>query len=252
MTIPFQWKNCYADVASSGYGQIARAFLKEVVEPSLSALQAQLESWSRSDDPGAPFAQSDTEVLLHATTLAFCLAIQSMWERQVRTYLRGCAEELRPGSALAKRVMTERWEGIDRLFYDLRGISLTKFEAYGDLDLLQLLGNACRHGDGPSARKLWDQHPDLWPQRKPSPSLFDDDTPAMPGPQSIDAIVLSQDLIRRFADAIASFWDDAEYIYLESIEQKHASVEAKLVTMRLARATRDVAMASNLSSNIRT
>ena len=245
MTEPFRWKNCHADVVSSGYGRMAQAFLKNVVEPSLEALDAEIDEWSRSDDPAALFAQADTEELLRATTMAFCLSIQSMWERQIRTYLRKCAEELRPDSTFAKKAMNERWEKIDKLFLDLRGISLTAFEAHGDLDLLHLLGNACRHGDGPSARALWNRRPDLWPHRfTPSPT-FEVVRQAANEPQSIEAVVIPRDLVRSFANAIASFWDEAEYIYLESIERKHETVEAKLVKMRRDRAIRREALQDN-------
>jgi hypothetical protein len=238
MTDPSRWKNCYADVVASRYGQIAQAFLKDVVEPSFQALDAQINEWSRSDDSGAPFARADVEELLHAATMAFCLSIQSTWERQIRTYLRGCAEQLKPNSALGKKAMKEPWDGLDSLFVDLRGISLRKFEAYQDLDLLQLLGNACCHGDGHAARTLWHRCPDLW-QHRVAPSPFGDDTEVAEEPKSIEAVVIPRDLVRRFVNAITSFWDEAEYIYLESIERKHKSVEAKLVTMRRERAVRE-------------
>lgn len=238
MTEPFRWKNCYADVGSSRHGQIARAFLNEVVEPSLDTLDAQIEKWSKSDDPAALFYRSDTEDLSNATMMAFCLAIQSMWERQLRGYLAGCARELRPDGGLAKKAMNARWGDIDALFLELRGISLGQFDAYADLDLLQLLGNACRHGDGASARALWERRPDLWPHRYEFPFPLESVTPLIQEPRSIDDIAIPRSLVRHFVDAIASFWDEAEYIYNESIEPKHEYLEKELVEQRRRRAAR--------------
>lgn len=236
MTEIFRWKNCRADVATYRHGRMAHEFLNDVVEPSLEALNAKIDELSRSDDPAADFISADTEELLHATTMAFCLSVQSMWERQIRTYLHDCAKELRPDSPLAKKAMNERWDKIDKLFFQLRGIELSAFDQYAELDLLHLLGNACRHGDGPSAKELWARRPDLWPQRMRSPHPFEDTAPATREPPSIERIIIPLDLIRTFVEAIAAFWDETEYIYLESIERKHESVEAKLVKMRQERA----------------
>lgn len=99
MTEPFRWKNCHADVATSKHGQIAQAFLREVVEPALTTLDRQLAEFQSSDDPGDVFAQEDVEELQRATIMAFCLSLQSLWERQIRAYLLGCAKELRPDEA---------------------------------------------------------------------------------------------------------------------------------------------------------
>ena len=40
---------------------------------------------------------------------------------------------------------------------------------------------------------------------------------------------ISVDRLRSFVDSIAAFWLDAGYIYNESIERKHSSLEARLV-----------------------
>lgn len=44
--------------------------------------------------------------------------------------------------------------------------------------------------------------------------------------------------LRVFVEAIATFWDDAEYIYNESIERKHLSLETKLARERTERSWR--------------
>lgn len=238
MTEPFTWKNCMADVHTYRHGRMAQAFFDDVVAPSLDALNAQIDEWSRSDEGYAPFAKDDVEELRRNTMLAFCLSIQSMWERQIRTYLRGCADELKPGSGLASKAMTVSWDKMDKLFQDLRGISLREFDEHDDLDLLHVLGNACRHGDGRSARELWEKHGYLWPERIRAAAPFDSQTKQETEAPSIDTIVIAPELVRRFVDAIASFWDETKYIYLESIEKKDESVVDKLEEMRRERAAR--------------
>jgi hypothetical protein len=44
--------------------------------------------------------------------------------------------------------------------------------------------------------------------------------------------------LRAFVAAIAAFWTDAEYIYNESIERKHSSLEARLARERVERTWR--------------
>jgi len=235
MTEPFRWKNCFADVVSGRYGPMVQAFLDQVVEPSLSALDAQIHELEQSDNPLDDFLLGPTEELRRATTVAFCLSIQSLWEQQIRGYLQGCAKELRPDAALISNVMKAPWNQIDGIFSDLRGISLTKFSEYRDLNFLQLLGNACRHGNGRSMQQLLREHPELWPTRDALLIQMQSSTT-----HTIENLVIPRELLRQFVRAIVSFWAEAEYIYDESIERKHPSLEAKLVEIRRVRAGRGV------------
>lgn len=164
--------------------------------------------------------------------MAFGLSIQSIWERQLRGYLRGCAEELRSGDGLAARVRKGNWEKLCTLFLELRGIRFDAFPSFAELEILQLLGNACRHGDGPSAVELAKRCPELWPVYSPMP--FEDQPPDS-GPPSVALMDVPVERLRAFIAAIAAFWDDAEYIYNESIERKHPSLEARLARERIER-----------------
>jgi hypothetical protein len=240
VTEPYRWKNCYADVGSSGHGRMAKAFLRDVVEPALATLDSQIEGWKKSDEPAAPFILSDVEDLLRTTTLAFCLSIQSLWERQIRSYLQGCARDLKFDPGIGKRILIARWDEFDDLFKSLRGIGLSAFREYAALNSLQLLGNACRHGDGPSLQALVKLHPELWPDLgkpldPPPPEIFGP-TPVFP--PTIEGMTISLEWLRTLVDAITSFWDETEYIYNESIERKLPSLEAQLVKVRRERAAR--------------
>ena len=231
----FRWKNCYADVAASKHGVTVQSFFDDVIVPAIRALEEKIAALGCSDNPGDAFAQADTEDVLQETKMAFSLSIQSIWERQLRGYLRGCAEELRPGVGLAARVAKGNWEELCALFLELRGIRLDAFPSFAELETLPLLGNTCRHGDGPSAVELARRCPVLWRVYPPMPF---EDQPPDPGPPPVALMDVPVDRLRAFVAAIAAFWDDAEYIYNESIERKHPSLEAKLARERAERSWR--------------
>lgn len=231
----FRWKNCHADVAASKHGITVRSFFDDVVVPAIQTLEDKIVALGRSDDPGDAFAQSDAEDVLQATKLAFALSIQSIWERQLRGYLRGCAKELRPNDNLATKAERGDWNRLCELFLKLRGIGLEAFPSFADLDTLHLLGNACRHGDGPSAIELATRCPDLW--RTYSPMPFDDVSHKVAHPP-VALMDVSMDRLQAFVVAIVTFWDDAEYIYNESIERKHPSLQARLARERAERSWR--------------
>lgn len=236
------WTNCHADVATAGHSRIVAAYMQDVIDPSLTALNAQVQAWGESTEEWAPFAHSDAEKLLRATIESFCLSIQSLWERQLRDYLAGCAQQLRSDEKLASYISRMNWGELIKVFQDLRGISLEDFDSFPDLDLLQLLANACRHGDGKSARDLFKRNPELWPtwcnevldgmEKVRGGELSGTRMP------SFNNIAIPPSMLRRFADAIIWFWDDAEYVYINSLKSKHPSVYSKLAKMREDRANR--------------
>lgn len=227
---PFRWKNCYADVQASKHDITIVSFLNDVILPAIRTLEEKIAELSNSEDASAAFATSDTEDLLRETKMAFCLAVQSIWERQIRNYLRGCAEELRPGAGLSAKIEKANWTALCVYFKDLRDIDLEAFPSYAELKTLHLLGNASRHGDGASAIELAKRCADLWPSGA-SPDLQE--------PNAVPPSVVTMDVpvtrIQAFVAAVAAFWNDAEYIYNESIERKHPSLEIRLARERVER-----------------
>lgn len=223
-----------------------KAYLDEVITPSLSALGSRINELGVSIAPGHEFAKNDMVVVLSEAKMAFALSVQSIWERQLRCYLRGCARELHLEDAVDASVEKADWEKLCKLFHKLRGIKLQDFPSYETLDTLQQLGNACRHGDGRSASVLWRRCPDLWPPVSPPlPLEFEPLPPALPSlaPPPVSAMDISIEYLRGFVHAIAVFWRDTEYIYNESIVFKHPSLEARLVKERAQRQWRPQATA---------
>jgi hypothetical protein len=241
MTGPFRWKNCHADVLSSGYGEMARSYVRDIVEPSTAAMERRIEklhSLSRNDDMAAAFSVGPAEELLRATMKGYCLSLQALWEKQIRGYLESCARELKFDHKAVQKSRTGTWEELDSLFEQIRGVPLSAFDEFAKLNILQLLGNVCRHGRGGSLERLGVKHPELWPTPESLPSI-----PPPPGtpPEPMrteENLVISLDLLRSFAAAIDSFWRETEYIYNESITRKHPSLEVLLVTERKERAGR--------------
>ncbi|MER8458399.1 hypothetical protein NKH24_20255 [Mesorhizobium sp. M1300] len=229
---PFRWQNCYADVAASRHDRTIRSYLDEVILPALISLDRRIDDLGRNKEPWAAFEKGDIEDVLRETKMAFALAMQSIWERQLRSYLLGCARELRPGEPVDKRIEGADWKGLRKLFSELRGIGLEAFPSFEALDTLQLLGNACRHGDGASAVELSRRCADLWRPIPPMP--FGDQLPQV-NLQTVGAMDVPIERLCGFVDAIVEFWEDAEYIYNESIQSKHPSLESRLARERAER-----------------
>lgn len=236
MTNPFRWTNCAADIATWRHGRLAREFLQDVVQPSLDALDARIAKCSASDDPVAEFELDDVEELRRATTMAFSLSIQSMWERQIRTYLHSSVVALSKDQNAMEKALVAPWERLDDLFLQVRGIRMSTFEGYPELDLLHTLANVCRHGDGPSSCKLWRRCPGFWPDRSNHPRRSRTTATTSETPPSAASMRIPDNRLRTFVSAIGSFWDEVEYIYLESLERKHDSVKRKLAKLREERA----------------
>lgn len=235
---PFRWRNCRADVAAARHDLTMKSFLDDVILPAIRRIEARITELRGNDEPAACFEQSDMEDLLAETKLAFCLAIQSVWERQLRAYLSGCAKELLPGEGLDAKVEKANWKELCALFHKLRGIRLEAFPSFDLLDTLHHLGNACRHGDGASAAELIQRHPDWWPAYTHRPHGFGVSSPSK---QTVANMSVPVERIVAFADAIVRFWEDATYIYNESIVQKHESLERRLARERIGRSWRPTA-----------
>ncbi len=235
---PFRWRNCRADIDACRHDVTIELYLADVVLPALATLDARIALLGESEDAGDVFFQRDVEEVVIETKLAFGLSIQSIWERQLRAYLKGCATELHPDVDMARKLEKADWGELAEHFLQLRGIRLDAFPSYPALDTLQHLGNACRHGDGASALELARRRPDLWRTWPPLPEFMGVSDPV---PQTVAMIDLPVARLHEFVAAIAGFWRDATYIYNESIERKHESLERHLVRERRERVWRPTA-----------
>ncbi len=137
---------------------------------------------------------------------------------------------------------TELWRSnlnaMNVLLNEVRGIPLSAFDSYADLQRLQLLANACRHGEGDSAVRIYKHHPELWPDWPPLPMMLPGQTEpyVYTGPPTFDRIVVPRQWWRDFVDAIVWFWEDVEIIHGNSLPDPNPGAGHRLAALHQARA----------------
>ena len=203
-----QWKHGWADAYAARNDKIADEFLDLVVRPSMAALNRKHQEYVSSVDPVLyGFSATDQLDLINKTAMAFCLSIQSLWERQIRGYLAHCVSSVPIAGVSSQSLERAEWgEAFEALFLQVRGIDLRSFDSYRMLSLLHLLANGCRHGDGSSSRRLFKLHPHLWPEWARTGI-----TPAF------QHVQIAEELLVGFINAIALFWMDMERLGLETL-----------------------------------
>ncbi len=224
------WKNAHADVYSTFYPRTIAEFLESVVRPSIVKLEQDAVTLKASSDPIDAFLHRDRQDLIAESLKAFCLSLNSIWERQLRSLMAGVAREHYDDPALIKKCQHLPWNKLDALFEELRGFKLSEFKAFDELDTLQLLANVCRHGDGSSMQRLSVKCPELWVQPiSPMPVMTNGTKMER---FRADNLEISLELLERLSSAIQSFWNQSHYIYLESLSQKHENVIKELDRLR--------------------
>jgi len=241
----FTWNNLQADIFLGQHALAMRLYLENVVTPALDAIEVRLDEMSRSNEAADVFGLDGMKALQRSTIEAFALSLQSMWERQLREFLKSCARELKRPEGQVKELEGAKWETLLKRFHELRGLPLNAFDSFRELELLQLLGNACRHGDGPSTETLSQRWPELWPDLPwsdaplvPRPAPLGPDGASRITSRSFSEVSLSRSLLVQLTYAVIWFWEDHNYIYTNSITVKHSSVDGALAKMRDERARR--------------
>lgn len=142
--------------------------------------------------------------------MALCLGVQSLWEQQLRSYLGNC-EIQGNDSALLNKIQSASWDhwkkdhSLKHLFSEIRGLELESLDSYKRLDILQLLGNVCRHGPGPSSLTLIKRYPELWPKAGTQSKQFG--VPAV-AVMPVDGALITDALLRDLVNAVQLFWLD--------------------------------------------
>jgi hypothetical protein len=224
-------------LGATSHGRSLELFRASVVRPSLRALDAEIARLGRSDEPGAEFFSSDLGELFQASVEGYLLTVQSMWERGLRSMLVARERRLCAGQAeskLQRAVWRDTKSGdLHDHFQRLMGFPLARFDAYGDLDFLQCLASAIRHGDGPSARRVHKLCLGLrWNWIDPSKPFvagpFRIEPSDGPRPPSFSAITLHEALLDQMMQAALWFWEDVDNLRCMSFHNKHHTVVARL------------------------
>lgn len=218
------WKHSIADARTAFHERTVDDFLRLVIDPAITALEERRsEIASDADTVVAAFGLSEHHKLISKANMAFCLSIQSLWEQQLRGYLITCARAVGIVSVKPHQLEDGKWgEQLNDYFLKVRGISLQLFDSYAVLDQLSFLGNACRHGDGRSSRKLVSAHPELWPVSLQGSAYK---------PTSIHQIVIPSSLLRKFVDAIALFWMDMERFGISEFQHEDPHVSHRIAQL---------------------
>lgn len=214
----------------SGHAVALELFRDKVIAPSLVELEATIDRLQASDDELDAFVLLDIEPLHQTTMEGYALAVQSMFERSLRGMLQRAAASIFSKDTQPiwnDRIRRATWSGsgntLKELFTVLIGFPLRELDPDGDLDLLQELGSAMRHGDGRAAETIHRWCPELWINWLPPGYVLEidgrriirvrDDAPAHP---SIDTISFPRSLLEQMILAILWFWRDIEYMRCRS------------------------------------
>lgn len=231
MTAPYTWKHGWADAYASNNGSDVGEYLTWVIKPSLSALEKYRQELARAaeDDVVFHFSLSDHERLIKRTYMTFALAIQSLWEQQLRSYMTTCASGCTIEGVTRKKLEKSTWgDELNGVFFKVRGIELDSFDSYAVLTQLQMLGNACRHGEGDSARSLHRCHPELWPAPLMFPWYEGEKTQPPPPVQQLQ---ITLELLTRCVSAIVLFWLDMERYGVESLVARQPTLHARIAEL---------------------
>lgn len=232
-----------------GHAFSVELFRDSVVRPSLLAIEHEIDEIDRSEDPSAIFPRGNLEDLFQATVEGYVLVVQSMWERALRSLLIAREKKLckdSQGSALE----TAPWSGtrlptLQQHFERLLGVPVVAFDSFEDLDFLQNLGSAIRHGDGAAARKVHKRAPSLWWNWLPPGASIDIGAikmtipPDWPKHPPFGKVTLTQAVLEQMIQSVAAFWVDLENIRCNSFERKSESVQRRLDAWPAERAQRE-------------
>jgi hypothetical protein len=231
-----QWEYSVADAQAGQHNDTLQRYRHSVIDPALDALDLRLKELSSNPNPAVrSFAAHDHAVLIDETVKVFCLAVQSIWERQLREYLKTCPNVpalCATNSKLGKAIEKALWGAeLNQVFQQIRELSLEEFDSYPLLTLLQLIGNACRHGDGSSSRQLYKKHPELWHM----PAVIVDTKTGNANPPA-RLMRIPRDLLNRLVDAVCLFWLDMEHHALLGIVNSNPQIIDYLNSLESTRA----------------
>lgn len=244
----FAWLNHESIGHPEGHTRSLELFRDSVVRPSLLAIDREIEEVDRSDEPAAAFFRADLEDLFQATVEGYVLVVQSMWERALRSLLIAREKSLCQGSQRAA-LEQATWSGVkapnlQQHFERLLGVPIVAFDSFMDLDLLQNLGSAIRHGDGTAARKVYERAPSLWWNWLP-PGEFVDAGPFSftvpsdwPRHPSFCKVTLTKVVLEQMIQSVSMFWVDLENMRCNSFKRKSESVQCRLDAWPAERAQR--------------
>ncbi len=144
------------------------------------------------------------------------LSIQGHFEKAYRRWLRNSLLMLNDNPITDEDVVKAQWSNpanprrdLGELMAHIRGVHLRDTVEGPYLLELALVGNVVRHGDGPSARIVYEQYPHLF-----DPVTVFDGAPAHEEDEEIpERLRISEERICTYAQAAYQFWHRIQYAY---------------------------------------
>lgn len=166
------------------------------IQPAFRALEDETTKFEAKAVAGSKFDRVSVDLQKYSRrelAVSFCLVIQSVWERQFRSFAYTAGQGA-TDNTLADLSQGYKWN-------ELVGEFVRVYPSAPDpktetLKLLKRAADACRHGPGTSLRDLYKQYPSFWPDgtEKSLPTMFGLDIPA--------------GQLEEFIVAIHTFWDE--------------------------------------------
>ncbi len=148
--------------------------------------------------------------------------------------------QLSHGGSTQSNIERANWDtsprcpSLHQLFGEIRGLQIETFQSYKRLDMLQLLGNVCRHGEGASAEKLRAKYPELWTKTVDESEQFWIPVRSF---MPVDSMQINVDLLRDLVNAVVLFWLDMRIACTEALVTNYPPMMkevAKLQALRSA------------------
>jgi hypothetical protein len=243
------WNHIDLTIMAVNHIRTIESYRAEVVRPSLRALDEKLDDYSRRNDPEAIFSHDHVADLRGSTIEGFLLTTQAMWERGLRGMLINAAAKQKANDKTINAIKSARWaakekDGLQAHFATFFGASLEWFGCHGDLNILQEMGNALRHGDGRAAGRLHELCPSLWVHWLQPGTVITlnygdfrvaDNAPRHP---SFNQITWTNAMLEQMMLAVLWFWQDIEFVRCNSFNRKADAVIRMLEQMNSDRSNR--------------
>ncbi|WP_295929816.1 hypothetical protein [uncultured Xanthomonas sp.] len=235
--------------AYAGLDTVALELFRDKVSlTAIDALDFKIDQLETSENlADQVFAAEIYKELRQSTIEGFLLTTQSMHERALRGLILEMAKRKKYPENEYIKILKSVWSGdrkptLQEYFTTLFEAPIQWFGDYDELDLLQILGSAIRHGDGASARKLHQICPSLWNSwlapgtRLPTGQVVRGDAPSRP---SFDSITLHRAILEQMFMAVFSFWEDIEFVRINSFSHQNSATEKSMKLLRTKREQRD-------------
>jgi hypothetical protein len=201
------WRAMLFDGHSISFASSAETFFRVAIEPACIAVAAEVDREPRGSTDASIDRWEEARVAQLELHRSMALSLGGLWERNFRSHLWNSVAILDPGNE--KRLALTQggtWHQICRIFEQLRGFPLSRFPTYGDLDLLQVVSSAARHGNGSALSKLYATRQDLFLEDEVTVSWFSYLTLGGEPPDTIRKLEITLPHLRMFKDAIVGFW----------------------------------------------